>query len=80
MNKLQGTKTEPAIQREPFKYPAENLQMPQYIGASCYYMFSITLTEEATDEEFFLAAISGPNYKSWLEEEDIIDHSKRKPL
>ena len=77
MNHPQRVITEPAIQREPIEYSPEPVQEPQYIADSIYYLL---VSSEASDEEFFLASISGDNYKSWLEEEDIIDHSKRKPL
>ncbi|MBA7647299.1 hypothetical protein ES703_55071 [subsurface metagenome] len=67
--------------------PESGLETPelQYIAAETYCEFNITLSqdviyEEATDEDFFIAAISSKAYESWLEEEDIIDHKKRRPL
>ena len=58
---------------------------PRYMAADIYYVWFIThsqegIFEEATDEEFFIASISSKAYESWLEEEDIIDHKKRRPL
>ncbi|MCK4333438.1 hypothetical protein KAX06_01480 [candidate division WOR-3 bacterium] len=78
--------TEPSSQQKTMEYlEKDNYHAPRYIPASAYYVFQVNVSHEVyslevSDEEFFLASISGDNYKSWLEEEDIIDHSKRKPL
>jgi hypothetical protein len=85
MNPCQEVVTEAGSQQETMVYPEVDKYTPKYIPDSSYYEFFITVSHEvlsleASDEEFFLASISGDNYKSWLEEEDIIDHSKRKPL
>jgi hypothetical protein len=77
--------TQPAVSKT-FEYPEDKKNEPQYLAADAYYEFQITLSqdviyEEATDEEFFLAAISSNAYESWLdEEEDIVDYDKLKPL
>lgn len=82
MNTSTEATTVPSSQQTTMKYPEEDLPTPQYIPASCYYVFQLNVMAsiEASDEEFFLASISGDNYKAWLEEEDIIDHSKRRPI
>jgi len=84
MTPSEGVLTQPAV-NQTFESPEDKKNEPQYMAADAYYEFQITLSqdviyEEATDEEFFIAAISSKAYESWLEEEDIIDHKKRRPL
>lgn len=81
MNRFAEATTVPSSQQKTMEYPEKGVHTPQYIPASSYYVFKlyVKIGIEASDEEFFLAALSGENFKVWLEDEDIIDHSKRKP-
>ena len=69
--------------------PESGLETPelQYIAAETYCEFNITLSqdviyEEATDEEFLLAALNSSAFDFWRtdDDDDLFDPSDETPL